>query len=123
MNIPAKTLGLIFALSLAVAQRPVQAGELLKPTLDINDMRIVVTYVSTGELVKLQRQYGSNVDLREIRQDYRHGFSILKTHRETGARTCEIYLPNDKRPREVDDEGTLTLGHEFLHCMRGEYHR
>jgi hypothetical protein len=98
-------------------------GELMKPTLDVNDMRVVVKYVSTGELVNLQRQYGAHIDLREIRQDYRHGFSILKTNRETGARTCEIYLPNDQRPREVDDDGTLTLGHELLHCMRGDYHR
>ena len=42
---------------------------------------------------------------------------------ETGARTCEIYLPALQRPRDVDDEGTLTLGHELLHCMLGDYHR
>jgi hypothetical protein len=124
MNTAAKAaFSLVFAMSLAPFQRPVQAGEVMKPTLDVNDMRVVVTYVSTGELVNLQRKYGANVDLREIRQDYRHGFSILETNRETGARTCEIYLPNDKRPREVDDEATLSLGHELLHCMRGDYHR
>jgi hypothetical protein len=124
MNTATKAaLGLVFALSLALLERPVQGGEVLKPTLDVNDMRVVVAYVSTGQLVNLQRKFGANVDLREIRQDYRHGFSILKTHRETGARTCEIYLPNDQQPREVDDEGTLTLGHELLHCMLGDYHR
>jgi hypothetical protein len=124
MNTAAEaTFSLVFAVSLALFQRPVRAGEVMKPTLDVNDMRVVVTYVSTGELVNFQRKYGANVDLREIRQDYRHGFSILKTNRETGARTCEIYLPNDKRPREVDDEATLSLGHELLHCMRGDYHR
>jgi len=124
MNIATKAaLGLAFAVSLALLQRPVHGGEMMKPTVDFNDLRVVVTYVSTGELVNLQDKYGAHIDRREIRQDYRHGFSILKTHRETGARTCEIYLPNDQRPREVDDEGTLTLGHELLHCMRGDYHR
>jgi hypothetical protein len=124
MNIATKAaLGLVFAVSVALLQRPVQAGEMMKPTVDFNDMRVVVTYVSTGELVNLQRNYGANIDRRELRQDYRDGFSILKTNRETGARTCEIYLPNDQQPREVDDEGTLTLGHELLHCMRGNYHR
>jgi len=124
MNTATKpALGLVFALSLALLEGPVQGGEVLKPTLDVNDLRVVIAYVSTGQLVNLQRQYGAHIDLREIRQDYRHGFSILKTHRETGARTCEIYLPNDQRPREVDDERTLTLGHELLHCMRGDYHR
>jgi hypothetical protein len=124
MNTATKAaLGLVFSVSLVLLQRPVQAGELMKPILNINDMRVVVNYVSTGELVNLQRKFGAHIDLREIRQDYRHGFSILKTNRETGARTCEIYLPNDQAPREVDDEGTLTLGHELLHCMRGDYHR
>lgn len=124
MNTAAKaSFGLVFATSLALFERPGLAGELIKPTLDVNDMRVVVTHVSTGELVNLHRKYGATVDLREIRQYYRHGFSILKTNRETGVRTCEIYLPNDKRPRQVDDEATLSLGHELLHCMRGDYHR
>jgi hypothetical protein len=124
MNTATKTaLGLGLAVSLAVVQRPAQGGEVLRPTLDISDMQVIVTFVSTGELVNLQRKYGAHIDLREIRQDYRHGFSILKTNRETGARTCEIYLPVDQRPREVDDEATLSLGHELLHCMRGDYHR
>jgi len=124
MNTAAKAaLGLAFAVSLVLLQRPVQGGELLKPTVDFNDMRVVVTYVSASEVARLQQKYGANVDRYDLRQNHRRGFSILKTNRETGARTCEIYLPNDQRPREVDDEGTLTLGHELLHCMRGDYHR
>ena len=109
-------------LPLALVAGPVAlGGELIKPTVEFNDMRVVVTYVSTNELLNLQGR--NSADLRDVRQDYRHGFSILKRSRETGALTCEIYLPNDKRPREVDDEATLSLGHELLHCMRGAYHR
>jgi hypothetical protein len=111
-------------LATALVARPAAlGGELLKPTIDVKDMRVIVTYVSTDELVWLQGKSGARVDRRDLGQDYRHGFSILKTNRETGARTCEIYLPNAKRPREVDDEGTLNLGHELLHCMLGDYHR
>jgi hypothetical protein len=74
--------------------------------------------------VNLQAKYGnSKIDRRDIRQDHRKGFSILRANRETGARTCEIYLPNAQRPKEVDDEATLILGHELLHCMLGDYHR
>jgi hypothetical protein len=97
-------------------------GESIKPTVEFTDLRVVIKYVSTGELVNLQREYGAHIDRRDIRQDYRHGFSILKRNRETGALTCEIYLPNEQRPREVDDEATMSLGHELLHCMIGEYH-
>jgi hypothetical protein len=110
-------------LASALAASPAAAGEAVKPTLDVTDMRVVVSYVSTAELTNLQRRYGANVDSRDLRQSHRRGFSILKTNRETGARTCEIYLPAEQRPREVDDDGTLSLGHELLHCMRGNYHR
>ena len=103
--------------------QPLCANEAIKATLDIQDMRLVVRYVTTGQLVELQRKYGAHIDRRDIRQDHRRGFSILKTNRETGARTCEVYLPNEHRPDEVDDAGTLTLGHELLHCMLGDYHR
>jgi hypothetical protein len=120
MRIPRTTVALS---AYALLAQPVLADELIKPTLDIRDMRVAVSYVSTGELVVLQAKYGAHIDRREIRQDYRHGISILKTNRETGARTCEIYLPNQRRPFKVDDDGTLTLGHELLHCMLGDYHR
>ena len=111
-------------LPLALVAGPVAlGGELIKPTVEFNDMRVVVTYVSTGELANLQDGHGFGLDRREIRQNYRHGFSILKKNRDTGALTCVIYLTNDQRPREVDDEATLSLGHELLHCMLGDYHR
>jgi hypothetical protein len=101
---------------------PVLGGELIRPTIDVNDMRVVVTYLAPRDLANLQARYGVDLDRRDLRQDHRHGFSILKTNRETGARTCEIYLPDEKRPSEVDDEATTTLGHELLHCMLGNYH-
>jgi hypothetical protein len=106
----------------ALLAPPVFAAELIKPTLDFRDIRVVVSYVSTGELVNLQREHGVRVDRRQVDQGDRHGFAILKKNRETGALTCEIYLPAAQRSREVDDEGTLTLGHELLHCMLGDYH-
>jgi hypothetical protein len=102
---------------------PPASGELLKATIDVRDMRIVIAFVSPAELAALQRRYGANVDLRDIRQNHRRGFSLLRTNAVSGARTCEVYLPSDRRPREVDDEGTLSLGHELLHCMYGNYHR
>jgi hypothetical protein len=110
-------------LALVLVAGPVQGAELVKPTIDFSDMRVVVRYVSTGELVNLQDKHGAHIDRRDVRQNYRHGLSILIKNRETGALTCEIYLSNQQRPREVDDEATLSLGHELLHCMHGDYHR
>ena len=113
----------IALIALALLAPPVLAGDLIKPTIDLHEMRVIVSYVSISELVNLQVTYGGYVDRRDLRQDSRHGFSILKRNRETGAVTCEIYLPNEQRPLKVDDAATLTLGHELLHCMLGDYHR
>jgi len=33
---------------------------------------------------------------------------------------CEIHI---KAPTRIDDEDTLTLGHEMAHCLYGSYHR
>jgi len=95
-------------------------AEPIKPTIDVRDLHVVVTHLSTVELANLQRRHGVRVDLRGARQS--HGFTIVKRNLKTGAFSCEIYLPNDIRPRMVDDDATLTLGHEFLHCLLGEYH-
>ena len=84
---------------------------------------MVINYVSARQLVRLQSKHGVEMNWRDFMQDNRHGFAILKTNRETGDRTCEIYLPDERRPRRIDDQGTLTLGHELLHCMLGDYHR
>jgi len=112
-----------FVIAAALHGRLALAGEAIKPTLDVKDMRVTVAYVSIGELERLEREFGPLVDVRDVRQDTHRGFSILKRNRETGLLTCEIYLPYVQRPTERDDQGTLTLGHELLHCMLGKYHR
>lgn len=33
---------------------------------------------------------------------------------------CEIHI---KPPTKIDDDDTLTLGHEMAHCLYGSYHR
>ena len=96
-------------------------GEPIKSITEFNDLRVVVTRLSNVELVSLQRRHGVRVNLRGARHGHQ-GFTIVKRNVKTGALTCEIYLPSDKRPRTVDDEATLTIGHEFLHCLLGEYH-
>ena len=73
MNSPTvNALGLLLAVSLGMPEAPAQ-GEVLKPTLDVSDMRIIIFYISTGELLNLQERYGANVDRRDIRQSHRRG--------------------------------------------------
>ena len=110
------------ALACSTCAGAVSGGELIKPTIELNDLRVVVTYLSTRELLILQRRNGYHVDLHNIRQSNYNGFAIVKRDVKTGAFTCEIFLPNERLPRLVDDKATLILGHEFLHCLLGEYH-
>lgn len=44
-----------------------------------------------------------------------HGFSGPDQYGK-----CHIYV---RRPSNIDDEATLTLGHEILHCIDGKYHK
>jgi hypothetical protein len=39
---------------------------------------------------------------------------------EPGIADCVIYVP---RPKYVDDQATLSLGHEILHGTHGDFHR
>lgn len=48
---------------------------------------------------------------------------------EKGIQGQALYSPNDNKceiiiykPKRVDDEATLTLGHELMHCLYGDYH-
>jgi len=33
---------------------------------------------------------------------------------------CEVYAV---KPKRIDDQRTMTIGHEFLHCIYGRYHK
>ncbi len=48
------------------------------------------------------------------------GFSYCEHYEERNFAHCDLYLV---RPTEVDDDETLTIGHELLHGVYGEeYH-
>lgn len=48
-----------------------------------------------------------------------HGFSICDRREDANIAYCDIYLV---MPRRIDDEHTMTLGHEVLHGILGIYH-
>lgn len=39
-----------------------------------------------------------------------------------GNNRCDILIKKTRLLR-VDDEATLTLGHELMHCLYGDYHK
>ena len=96
-------------------------SEVIKPTLDVQDMRVVVSYVSTGELVQLQWKYGAHIDRREIRAGLPARLLDPEDEPRDGRQDVrDLPARTSTGPDKVDDDGTLTLGHELLHCMLGE---
>jgi hypothetical protein len=45
-----------------------------------------------------------------------HGFSILRRNKETGEWVCDVFVVK-MRGALVDNDRTVTLGHEILHCV------
>ena len=45
-----------------------------------------------------------------------HGFSILSRNVATGEYFCDVFVVR-MRGAAVDEEGTVTFGHEALHCF------
>ncbi len=72
--------------------------------------------------------YGSHAELNEAHSilvpdspdTSVEGFMQLYFNKENSEYTCMIY---SLEPQQVDDDPTLTWGHELAHCMYGKYHR
>ena len=90
------------------------ASERIRPTTSIDSLRLEVTWVeSREELTEVVKRYGA--DRRSAA--YANGFSVLV--KVDGELVCRLFV---KAPQRVDDDRTLTLGHELMHCLAGAYH-
>jgi hypothetical protein len=93
---------------------------------DGKEIKVVVTfYENSAEVTKKYRELHDVPRNVEIAQ--RMGFSMWPEWMTEDGQTVDV---NDKlfcnihtvEPNFVDDEATLTLGHEMLHCLYGSYH-
>lgn len=102
-----------------------EQGEHMEPTFD-----------RTGSVVNVTVEIHDTV--RQVQDRYRQVHNLPRSHDLTGLQgfavwyewpsgepenteyTCDIHVV---QPRRVDDNNTLTLGHELLHCIYGSYHR
>ena len=110
-------------LTLALLTTPAHS-ESVRATLELNSVRVEVIWVqSASELARIRQQYERSAgDIRSRAGiggglDRTRGFSVLG--KRNGERVCLVYV---YRPLSVDDDRTLALGHEVLHCVLGEYH-
>ena len=117
-------LGVVF-IATAFLLGSCEQGEQVEPTFDRSGL-IVETKVKVHDR------------LRDMHNAYKDVHNLPNSHDLTGLQgfavwyefpngkpsdelyTCEIHIV---RPSRVDDNNTLTLGHEMLHCIYGSYHK
>lgn len=90
------------------------ASERIRPTMSFDSFRLEVTWIETREeLSEIVKRYGAD----PWSAAYANGFSVLV--KVDGELVCRLFV---KAPQRVDDDRTLTLGHELMHCLAGAYH-
>ena len=120
-----RALGTLGAFWMAFAGSPASANPLGPPdpekwstseTVGVLD-RVTLRVHWFETLTKL-REAATARDLhpRDLR-----GFSILSRSKDTGAYVCDVFVVK-LRGSQIDDDRTVTFGHEVLHCF-GLSHR
>src|SRR5262245_16454517 len=80
-----------------------------KSVAAVESVAVRIHWVSAGELRAEARKVGQRP------QSAPKAFSVLRMNPETGAYSCDIYMP--KKPERLKDEATASLGHEISHCL------
>ena len=88
---------------------PAKASELWAVVEDVQTVTVRIHWVSPVELLAAARGVGQKPQTTAL------AFSVLRKNVETGAYTCDVYMPN--RPVRVWDKPTTSLGHELAHCL------
>jgi len=90
------------------------------PTHRITEVEVTVVWYDTH--AEATAEYNRRYPDESIDEIW--GFAVYEDFQYEGNEdwftACEIH---QVRPVIVDDQDTLTLGHEMLHCLEGEYHR
>jgi hypothetical protein len=114
----------VIGFSLLAAVAHVSAGEVIRPTLELTNVRVEVHWMASSADIRLEAQK-YRVDLpsatfgsSRVYAGRHEGFSILG--KRDGELVCLIFV---RKPAHVDDDRTTAVGHELLHCMLGAYHR
>lgn len=81
------------------------------PEFELQNVGITVHWFDTVEALR--------DDIGELEDERIHAASECETKPEFNISYCDVYLV---RPGAVDDDATLSLGHEILHGLWGTYH-
>ena len=100
----------------------------LKGSIDRTGKQILTTVYFYNSTEEVQSKYREIHNLPRDHKTNIQGFAQWPEFRDpngnpivddTKPLTCVIHTI---KPKKIDDEATLTLGHEMLHCIIGSYH-
>jgi hypothetical protein len=91
----------------------IAAPDQWQPHAKVGILDNVTLRVHWHDSLKLLREAAAaqNVDAIDL-----HGFSVLRRSGETGEWVCDLYVVK-MRGALVDNDRTVTFGHEVLHCF------
>ena len=92
-------------------EEPEICNEPIKPEFRIENMLVTIFYYDT--LQAFQEDTGETDP--EVR-----GHSLCETKPDKNIAYCDFYVV---MPKFVDDDFTMTFGHEALHGLLGDYHK
>jgi hypothetical protein len=84
-----------------------------RPHADVGVLDHVTLRMHWYDSLELLREAAAEHD---VGADELHGFSILRRNGETGAWVCDVFVVK-MRGALVDNDRTMTFGHELLHCF------
>ena len=88
---------------------PADASELWTSVEEVSAVTVRIYWVPRVELLAIARDLGQKPQTTAL------AFSVLRKNVETGAYTCDVYMPSP--PVRTWDKPTLSLGHELAHCL------
>jgi hypothetical protein len=83
------------------------------PHADVGVLEHVTLRMHWYDSLEMLREAATGHDLSPVDL---HGFSILRRNTETGEWVCDVYVVK-MRGALVDNDRTVTFGHEVLHCF------
>lgn len=85
---------------------------------DRTNSPMLVTFVIYDSQYDLQKALADQLDVKRI-EGKAYGFAQWYKN-EKDINVCVLHL---LKPKSIDDEITLTWGHELAHCAYGTYHK
>jgi hypothetical protein len=120
MNKTVKVLGVVAAVAAIAALLYFgdhDVGEKVVEEFDRTDRPLILNFVVYDSQREMEAAHKKQLGVRDL-GGRSYGFAVWYED-ETGSNECTLHV---MKPQTVDDEITLTWGHELAHCVYGLYH-